>query len=207
MKHLIFKKLEDGTFAEKLGSYEGPKDDSSANRSYLMAEPMASHFLLPEGADEDCCVLVLVEEQIIPAQGVEGEGEGEEGYVAEQIIPAHYAVQEDAGLVAAKASAAILSNVQSALSSAKAFGEALMSEFTVENIMLGITADNMTGTVRKNMAEVIMALQTGSLYDAIVEAKAIPAEDKDAKYITDARLLSFVNKIETKLGITLSVSL
>lgn len=33
MKHIIFKKLEDGTYGEKMGSYEGPKDDTSANRS------------------------------------------------------------------------------------------------------------------------------------------------------------------------------
>jgi len=61
-KFLIFKKLEDGSYAEKLGSYESEmKDDSSANRSYLMAEPMASHFELPEGMDEDCVEPVEIE--------------------------------------------------------------------------------------------------------------------------------------------------
>lgn len=177
MKHLIYKKLEDGTYGEKLGSYEGAKDDSSANRSHLQAEPNASHFELADGVDEDCVDLV-------------------DG-----------ALVLNSGKVLAKAAAAQLRAIQNALSSAKSFGESLMNEFTVENITLGITADAMTGTVRKNMSEVIMALQTGSLYDAIVEAKLIPTIQKDAKYITDARLLSFVNKIETKLGITLSTTL
>jgi hypothetical protein len=61
-KFLIFKKLENG-YGEKMGSYEADaKDDSSKNRSYLMSEPMASHFELPEGMDEDCVSLVFVPE-------------------------------------------------------------------------------------------------------------------------------------------------
>jgi len=228
-KHLIFKKLEDETYGEKIGSYEGAKDDSSANRSHLQSEPQASHFLMPEGADEDTCVLVLVLE-VLEVVGVEAQVEKwtkeDEADLFEDPVdvswthvpavsavqavayaPEHYAAIVDANLVIAKAAAAQLRAIQNALSSAKSFGEAIMNEFTVENITLGITADVMTGTVRKNMSEVIMALQTGSLYDAIIEAKLIPAIQKDAKYITDARLLSFVNKIETKLGITLSTTL
>lgn len=181
MKYIIFKKLEDGTYGEKLGSYEGPKDDSSANRSYLQAEPLASHFELPEGMDEDCVVLIDVE-------GL-------------------WVLQEDSDLVAAKAAATIDAMISKKLEDAMAFGTELMKEFTRENIKMGITQDNMTGTVRKNMAEVIMALQTGSLYDAITEAKAITNDKKDSKYITDARLLSFINKIETQLGVALTQSL
>jgi hypothetical protein len=70
MKHIIFKRNEDGTLGEKMGSYEGPKDDTSANRSYLQAEPMACHLELPEGMDEDCVdptniegILLLVENE------------------------------------------------------------------------------------------------------------------------------------------------
>jgi tRNA U34 5-carboxymethylaminomethyl modifying GTPase MnmE/TrmE len=60
-KFLIFKKTENG-YGEKMGSYGSEfKDDSSANRSYLMAEPLASHFELPEGMDEDCVELEEVE--------------------------------------------------------------------------------------------------------------------------------------------------
>ena len=72
---------------------------------------------------------------------------------------------------------------------------------------MGITADGMTGPVRKNMSEVINAIQTGSLYDAIAEVKAIQPSQKDAKYITDARLLQFINRIETHLNIPPSTSL
>jgi hypothetical protein len=54
---------------------------------------------------------------------------------------------------------------------------------------------------------VIGALQTGSLYEAIANAKAVPSGNKDATFITDVRILSFVNKIESYLGITLSTSL
>jgi hypothetical protein len=57
------------------------------------------------------------------------------------------------------------------------------------------------------MGEVIGALQTGSLYEAIVNAKAVPSGNKDATFITDVRILSFVNKIESYLGITLSSTL
>ena len=54
MKILIFKKLEDNSYGDKLASYEANQiDDSSNNRSHLLAEPLASHFELPEGMDED----------------------------------------------------------------------------------------------------------------------------------------------------------
>ena len=62
MKHIIYKRNEDGSVSsQKMGSYEGPKDDSSARRSYLQAEPMACHLELPEGMDEDCVEPVEVE--------------------------------------------------------------------------------------------------------------------------------------------------
>jgi hypothetical protein len=84
---------------------------------------------------------------------------------------------------------------------AMSFGNKIMIEFTTDNIMLGITADGMTGTVRKRLQEVIMCLLTGSLYDAIAEVKAIPLAHKDAKYLTNARLTLFINKIEDYLQI------
>ena len=66
MKYIIFKKLEDGSYGEKLGSYESSfKDDTSNNRPYLHAEPLASHFELPEGLDEECIKLengIIVED-------------------------------------------------------------------------------------------------------------------------------------------------
>lgn len=93
------------------------------------------------------------------------------------------------------------------LKNAQNFGSQLLQEFTIENILLGITQAGMTNQVRKVCANVVSALQTGSLYDAIYEAKHIPPEGKDVTFITDARLLAFVNKIETYLGIALSTTL
>ena len=97
--------------------------------------------------------------------------------------------------------------IESIVNNAIQFGNAVIVEFAAENIALGITQAGMTGPVRQATSEVVSALQTGSLYDAIAECKAIPAENKDSTFITDTRLLSFVNKIEEYLGITLSTDL
>jgi hypothetical protein len=61
MKHIILKRNEDGTLGPKMGSYEGSKDDTSRNRSWLQAEPQACHLELPEGMDEDCVDAVDIE--------------------------------------------------------------------------------------------------------------------------------------------------
>jgi len=58
--------------------------------------------------------------------------------------------------------------------------------------------------VLDRMQSVMIAAQSGSLYEMIVRLRAIPAESKDAKYITDARILACINKIETYLGLPLS---
>lgn len=97
--------------------------------------------------------------------------------------------------------------VEFAIANAVAFGQHLMIKFAADNVMLGITQAGMTATVRTVMAASIQCLQTGSLYDAIAQVKAIPAESKDATFITDARLLAFVNLVEDYLGILRSTSL
>jgi hypothetical protein len=75
------------------------------------------------------------------------------------------------------------------------FGLKLIQEFATENVLLGITQYGMTNLVRKRSAEVLSALSCGSLYDAITEINAIPAEHKDARFITDERMNVFKNKI------------
>ena len=61
-KFIIFKKEQDGTYGEKMSSYESEvKDDTSTNRSWLEAEPMASHFEVPLDADSEVLVPALVE--------------------------------------------------------------------------------------------------------------------------------------------------
>lgn len=97
--------------------------------------------------------------------------------------------------------------VTAKIDSAIKFGMSLVTEFAADNVIMGITQDGMTSTVRKNMEQVFLAVSTGSLYDAIFEIKQIPPEKKDSKYITDSRLLVFINKIETYLNIPQSESL
>jgi hypothetical protein len=123
MKNIIFRRNEDGSVSsQKMGSYEGSKDDTSAKRSYLQAEPNAAHLELPEGMDEDCAELVLVEAvEAAEAQGVEGE----EGYVpAVAAVPAHHELQESASLVLAKRNA----KAQANLEAVRALREPLLAE-------------------------------------------------------------------------------
>lgn len=86
--------------------------------------------------------------------------------------------------------------------SAQRFGRQLQNKFIVDNVKLGITQAGMTGKVNDVMARVEQRLNNGSLKDAISELKAIDNADKDATFITNARLLSAVNELETYLGIS-----
>ena len=97
--------------------------------------------------------------------------------------------------------------IKSIVGNAIAFGTSLMVEFAAENVAMGITQDGMTNHVRKAVSEVTNCLMTGSLYDAIAEIRGIPVEMKDPKYLTDVRLLAFINKIEDYLGIPRSTTL
>lgn len=100
-----------------------------------------------------------------------------------------------------------LAILEQVVTGAIVFGTKLVTKFAAENIQMGITQEGMTATVRTRMGGVLNALQTGSLYDAIIEVRAIPEEHKDPKYITDARLLNFINQIEDYLGKNRSTSL
>jgi hypothetical protein len=98
-------------------------------------------------------------------------------------------------------------DIKNKIKAAIDFGEKITLDFTTENVLLGIAQDNMTSYVLERMSGVLAALQTGSLYDAIAKAKSIPVSSYDIKYITAARLLKFVNNIESYLGRPLSTSL
>lgn len=55
--------IVDKTSLEIVGSYEADqKDDTSANRSWLAAEPICKHLELPEGLLEDECEAALDEQ-------------------------------------------------------------------------------------------------------------------------------------------------
>lgn len=97
--------------------------------------------------------------------------------------------------------------VEALISQAIYFGNQLVIEFAAQNVLMGITQAGMTATVRAVTGSVMLALQTGSLYDAIQECRDIAPSDMDGVFITEARLLTFVHKIETYLGIPLSSSL
>lgn len=97
--------------------------------------------------------------------------------------------------------------IEQVVSKAREFGNELIKQGAAENIALGITQAGMTNAVRKRLSEITNALMTGSLYDAITEARAVPAENKDTVFITDARLLALVNKLEAYLGLPLSEEL
>lgn len=124
------------------------------------------------------------------------------GHHYEYIVPKQYVVEikdltNDVEYIKANIEQVVLKAIQ--------FGQKLSSEFIAENIMLGITQANKTKEVRNALNEVFNALQTGSLYDAIDEAKAVVYRDN--VFITDARLISFINKIETYLGLELTTEI
>jgi hypothetical protein len=93
------------------------------------------------------------------------------------------------------------------LTPAMVFGNELIKEFASENIAMGITQDGLTSWVRDIAADIMGAVSTGSLYDAMVHIKHIDPSEYDTKYITAARLLSYLNKIEAYLNLPLSESL
>lgn len=101
----------------------------------------------------------------------------------------------------------IASIMTGVLTPAIAKGQELIVMFAAENISLGITQAGMTTQVRTVTAGVVSALSTGSLYDAITAARAIPPASYDSTFVTADRLLSFINKIEVYLGIPVSTSL
>lgn len=94
--------------------------------------------------------------------------------------------------------------VRQIVANAISFGESLIFEFTIENVLLGITQLGLTSHVRQVTKDIITALQTGSLYDAISLVRVLDSNDFDSTILTPERLLFFRNKIETYLGIPLA---
>ena len=92
------------------------------------------------------------------------------------------------------------------VSSARAYGDKLITDFAAENVAMGITQLGLTNHVRKALSEVTSCLVTGSLYDAVTEIKLLNPNTFDNYILTPSRLLVFRNKIETYLGVTLSSS-
>lgn len=100
-----------------------------------------------------------------------------------------------------------VTRVEYAIADACSFGQRLLIKFAADNVLLGITQAGKTAAVRMALSSVIQCLQTGSLYDAIAQVRAVPPELKDSTFITDARLLAFINSCEDYLGLSRSQSL
>ena len=101
----------------------------------------------------------------------------------------------------------VKAKVNTVVSNAVIFGQALLQEFITENVMMGITQANMSELVRVRTQEVRDCLNTASLYSAIAVIKRFPVEDKDPVFITDARLLKMLNAIESYLKLPITLSL
>lgn len=97
--------------------------------------------------------------------------------------------------------------IRKTVSNSLEYGKNLVIEFNVECIKEGVISDNMSKHVLSVTNSVVNALNSGALYLAIDEIKAITSENKDDKYITDERLLRYVNDIESYLKLPLSESL
>lgn len=116
-------------------------------------------------------------------------------------------IEADSDEAVAYAQKAQMAVVKAQVERISKFSQELLNQFAAENIAMGITADNKTEEVLDIMLPVMSALQGGAPTVAIKRAKQIDPADYDAKYVTAARLLSYVNKIEAFLGLPLSNSL
>ena len=90
--------------------------------------------------------------------------------------------------------------VQTAVSEAIGFGYYLISEFGAENTLSGIEQAGMTRTVRLITADVAAALSSGALLDAIAAMREISPDDYDGVFVTEAKLLRYINKCEVYMG-------
>lgn len=177
MKSAIIKR-EDGSVA---GSYDGSPNQANFGGDWGRPELFA-HMEMPTGSDVRWLIVTLNEDGTID-------------------------LSEDSGLKTSIQTADAIIAGKAQVAALRQWGADLMDQFAVENSLMGVTTDNMTDTVLNVMGGVMTAVLSGSLKEAIRRAKAISPSDYDAKYITAARLLVYVNRIETKLGITLSGSL
>jgi hypothetical protein len=109
-----------------------------------------------------------------------------------------------ADILTAYNSAKVQLSVEKAITDAMSFGTQCLREFSAENVLLGITAAGMTGTVLTVLQGVMQALLAGSLYEALSRIKSISSADYDGTFLNATRVLKFINKIEAYLGIPLT---
>lgn len=113
------------------------------------------------------------------------------------VVALDYSITEDAAKKAAKAQQAVILQTEAIVQRAMDFGQKLIKQFAAENLRMGITQAGKTAEVRTKMGDVMNALISGSLYDAIDQANAIT--DFDSTFVTEARIQGFIAQIQAYL--------
>lgn len=99
--------------------------------------------------------------------------------------------------------------IQTSLNNAVTFCQQLMMQFMVENVQLGITQAGKAGALIDYFHDVIHSFLSGSVYEAITQIDGYIADTSTAKanlspFITNDRMTTYKNKIQTYLGIPLT---
>jgi hypothetical protein len=79
---------------------------------------------------------------------------------------------------------------------ATAFGQKILLEFGIDNVLLGVTTDQIRNIATK-MNKTFVLLQAGALYSALAEIEATVPDD----VLTQARLDAVADKIRVYLGL------
>lgn len=90
-------------------------------------------------------------------------------------------------------------------------GQQLVEDFATESIVLGINQANMSGPVRRAMQDVVNSLLTGALYDSVSSIKTVRDDIQGNTaltdvFLSDTRLLKYLNELEAFLGLPLTES-
>lgn len=96
--------------------------------------------------------------------------------------------------------------VKQAVKAAKEFGSNLADEFSAENVVLGIDTATSALLIQR-LAGLFQALQAGSLFVGVEFLKHFDPLLMDETFLTEARLLKYLNKMEDYLGITKTTAL
>lgn len=123
---------------------------------------------------------------------------------AESLVASGFTLMTDDQYAQYRSNIVIIDIVTQAIINDTAFGDELITEFSAENVILGISELGKTGDILDILSPVIEALRAGSLIEAITRAKEISLASYDDIFITKPRLLIFINKLEDHLGITLT---
>lgn len=101
--------------------------------------------------------------------------------------------------------------VQKSILSAQTFGNNLLLQFAADNVLAGITQANKTIVVSDYLEDLYNYISAGSLYASIQKVNELIADTSDNKancspFITNAVLYTYMNKIQTYLGVPLTAN-